>query len=89
MQQNKLFVGNLPFNSNESDLQEAFEQFGEIDEIRVITDRETGRSKGFAFITFAENDDANSALAMDGKDMNGRALRVNFATERSGGKRRN
>ncbi|WP_051786453.1 RNA recognition motif domain-containing protein [Endozoicomonas numazuensis] len=89
MQQNKLFVGNLPFNSNESDLQEAFEQFGEIDEIHVITDRDTRRSRGFAFITFFESSDADSALSMDGKEMNGRPLRVNFATERSGGKRRN
>ena len=47
MQQNKLFVGNLPFSANENDLQIAFEQFGEIDEIRVIIDRETGRSRGF------------------------------------------
>lgn len=86
MQQNKLFIGNLPFSSDESDLQQAFEQFGEIDEIRVITDRETGRSRGFAFITFAESDNANSALTMDGKELNGRPLRVSFATERSGGK---
>ncbi|WOG30046.1 RNA-binding protein [Endozoicomonas sp. 8E] len=85
MQQNKLFIGNLPFSSDESDLQQAFEQFGEIDEIRVITDRETGRSRGFAFITFAESDDAQSALAMDGEELNGRPLRVNFATERNGG----
>ncbi|MRI34441.1 RNA-binding protein [Endozoicomonas sp. OPT23] len=88
MQQNKLFVGNLPFDSNEGDLQEAFEQFGEIDEIRVIIDRETGRSRGFAFVTFAESDAANDALALDGKELNGRNLRVNFATERTGGGRR-
>ncbi|WP_422134059.1 RNA recognition motif domain-containing protein [Endozoicomonas sp. ALD040] len=88
MQQNKLFIGNLPFSSDESDLQQAFEQFGEIDEIRVITDRETGRSRGFAFITFAESDNAQSALTMDGKELNGRPLRVNFATERNAGKTR-
>lgn len=85
MQQNKLFVGNLPFSANENDLQIAFEQFGEIDEIRVITDRETGRSRGFAFVTFAEKESADSALSMDGKELNGRNMRVNFATERAGG----
>ena len=85
MQQNKLFVGNLPFSANENDLQIAFEQFGEIDEIRVITDRETGRSRGFAFVTFAEKEAADSALSMDGKELNGRNMRVNFATERTGG----
>ncbi|WP_252179733.1 RNA-binding protein [Endozoicomonas sp. 4G] len=88
MQQNKLFIGNLPFSSDESDLQHAFEKFGEIDEIRVITDKESGRSRGFAFITFAQSDDAQSAMAMDGKDLCGRPLRVNFATERNGGKSR-
>ena len=92
MQQNKLFVGNLPFSANENDLQEMFEQFGEIDEIRVITDRETGRSRGFAFVTFTEKEAADSALAMNGKDLNGRDLRVNIATERrpgGGGPRNN
>ncbi|WP_236631932.1 RNA recognition motif domain-containing protein [Endozoicomonas montiporae] len=89
MQQNKLFVGNLPFSANENDLQIAFEQFGEIDEIRVIIDRETGRSRGFAFVTFAEKDSADSALSMDGKELNGRNMRVNFATERNGGRHNN
>ena len=85
MQQNKLFVGNLPFNANENDLQIAFEEFGEIDEIRVIIDRETGRSRGFAFVTFAEKEAADAALSLDGKELNGRNMRVNFATERSNG----
>lgn len=85
MQQNKLFVGNLPFNCNENDLQDVFEQFGEIEEIRVITDRDTGRSRGFAFVTFTEKEAADAALAMNGKDLNGRDMRVNIATERSGG----
>lgn len=83
MQQNKLFVGNLAFNANENDLQIAFEQYGEIDEIRVITDRETDRSRGFAFVTFTETKDAEAALEMDGKELSGRNMRVNFATERS------
>ncbi|MGI9275493.1 MAG: RNA recognition motif domain-containing protein [Endozoicomonas sp.] len=85
MQQNKLFVGNLPFSASENDLQEMFEQFGEIDEIRVITDRETGRSRGFAFVTFTEKEAADSALAMNGKDLHGRDMRVNIATERRPG----
>ena len=82
MQQNKLFVGNLPFSTDENDLQEMFESFGDIDEIRVITDRETGRSRGFAFVTFTEKEAADSALSMNGKDLGGRDMRVNLATER-------
>ncbi|MGY0215997.1 RNA recognition motif domain-containing protein [Endozoicomonadaceae bacterium StTr2] len=82
MQQNKLFIGNLPFSVTEAELETAFGEYGELDEIKVITDRETGRSRGFAFVTFNTQHAAESALALDGQDMGGRQMRVNVATER-------
>ena len=84
----KLYVGNLPFETNEDELREMFEQHGPTVSVRVITDRETGRSRGFGFVEFESDDNAEAALqALDGKDMGGRALRVNEAQdkERRGG----
>jgi RNA recognition motif-containing protein len=82
MQQNKLYVGNFPFSVDEAQLRELFSAYGEISELAMITDRETGRSKGFAFITFATQQAAEKALELDGKDLGGRKLRVNIAQER-------
>ena len=82
MQQNKLYVGNFPFSVEEGQLRELFSDYGEISELAMITDRETGRSKGFAFITFATQQAAEKALELDGKDLGGRKLRVNMAQER-------
>ena len=82
MQQNKLYVGNFPFSVDETQLRDLFSGYGEITELALITDRETGRSKGFAFITFATQQAAEKALEMDGKDLGGRNLRVNIAQER-------
>ena len=82
MQQNKLYVGNFPFSVEEAQLRELFSDYGEISELAMITDRETGRSKGFAFITFATQQAAEKALELDGKDLGGRKLRVNIAQER-------
>lgn len=82
MQQNKLYVGNFPFSVDEAQLRELFSPYGEITELALITDRETGRSKGFAFITFATQQAAEKALEMDGKDVGERKLRVNMAQER-------
>ncbi len=79
---NKLFVGNLAFSATEADLEEAFAQYGELEEVKVIMDRETGRSRGFAFVTFTKKEDAEAALAVDGNDVNGRNVRVSIATER-------
>ena len=79
----KLFVGNLSWNTAEEDLRDAFARFGEIDECRIITDRETGRSRGFGFITFVDQDCAQTAMAeMNGSEIDGRALNVNEAKER-------
>ncbi|WP_252176222.1 RNA-binding protein [Endozoicomonas sp. 4G] len=89
---NKLFVGNLAFAATEQDLEEAFGAFGEIEEAKIILDRETGRSRGFAFVTFNSTDAAEAALALDGQDVAGRSIRVSIATERprnnNGGARR-
>ena len=76
----KLYVGNLAFDSTEADLQELFEQFGTVTETHVITDRETGRSRGFGFVTMANNAEGEAAIAaLHGKQFGGRTLTVNEA----------
>ncbi len=84
-----LFVGNMNFQTTESDLRALFEQFGEITRIQVMTDRETGRSRGFGFVEMADDEAAAQAIAaLNGKELDGRALNVNEARpkpERSGG----
>ena len=79
---NKLYVGNLAYSVRDDSLQQAFAQFGTVTSAKVMMDRETGRSKGFAFITFATQSAAESALEQNGKDMKGRALRVNVAQDK-------
>ena len=85
----KLFVGNLSFDVTENDLQDAFVAFGPVSEVNLMTDRSTGRSRGFAFVTMATPEGAQAAIqGMAGKDLKGRALTVNEARpreERSGG----
>ena len=85
----KLFVGNLSFEVTENDLQDAFVAFGPVSEVNLMTDRSTGRSRGFAFVTMATPEGAQAAIqGMAGKDVKGRALTVNEARpreERSGG----
>jgi cold-inducible RNA-binding protein len=82
MQQNKLYVGNFPYSVDESQLREMFSAYGDIQDIALIKDRETGRSKGFAFITFASQQAAEKALGLNGKEVDGRALKVNMAQEK-------
>jgi RNA recognition motif-containing protein len=80
---NRLYVGNLSFNTNEDTLQGAFQQFGDVSEVKIVTDRETGRSRGFGFVSMADANGARNAIAqMDGAMVDGRALRVNEAEER-------
>lgn len=82
----KLYVGNLPFSATEESLRELFEQHGPTVSVRVITDRETGRSRGFGFVEFENESNAEKALrALDGADMEGRSLRVNEAQDKRGG----
>jgi cold-inducible RNA-binding protein len=79
----KLYVGNLSFETTENDLQDTFEQHGTVNEVHLMMDRMTGKSRGFAFVTM--NDDTQAATAMNalnGKDLNGRALTVNQARPR-------
>ena len=79
----KLYVGNLSWGTTDDGLREAFESFGQVSEARVITDRDTGRSRGFGFVTFDNDEDADNAIQqMDGKDLDGRPLRVNEAQDR-------
>jgi len=80
----RLYVGNLSWNTVEDDLIEAFEQDGRtVTSARIMTDRDTGRSRGFAFVEMATDEDAQAAIqAMDGTEIDGRALRVNEAEER-------
>src|SRR5262249_40875802 len=89
---NKLFVGNLSFNTTENDLQDAFAAHGTVTEANLIVDRTTNRPRGFAFATMSPPEKAQkAAAAMNGKEIDGRALTVNVARpreERSGGGRR-
>lgn len=79
----KLFVGNLSWGIDRDGLYQAFESFGEIEDARVITDRDTGRSRGFGFVTFTDDEAGSRAMEeMNGKDIDGRPMRVNEAMER-------
>jgi RNA recognition motif-containing protein len=76
----KIYVGNLPFSTTEAHLHEAFTAHGQVDEAVVVTDRETGRSRGFGFVTMPNDDEANAAIsAMNGTDFDGRTITVNEA----------
>lgn len=80
MDKKKLYVGNLPWSLNDQSLKELFSQFGEVTEATVISDRATGRSKGFGFVTFANEADAERAIAeMTDKDIENRKIVVNVA----------
>ncbi len=87
----KLFVGNLDFKVTENDLQDAFAAYGTVVEANLVTDRATGRPRGFAFITMSSPEEAQKAIdGLNGKELGGRALNVNIARppgERSGGGR--
>lgn len=79
----KLYVGNLAFNTTEQDLQEQFSQYGQIRSTSIITDRDTGRSRGFAFIELDSKESALAAIqALNGRELDGRALTVNEAKPR-------
>lgn len=92
-----IFVGNLSYGTTEDSIRALFEAYGAVDKVSIITDRDTGRAKGFGFVEMSSNADADRAIAaLNGKEMDGRALNINEArpkTERSfgggGGGRRN
>jgi RNA recognition motif-containing protein len=82
----KLFVGSLSWDTNDDGLREAFSQFGEITEAKVINDRDSGRSRGFGFVTFADDEAADKAIAaMNGFELDGRPIRVDVAQDRRAG----
>src|SRR5438045_8560087 len=79
----KLYVGNLAFETTENDLQDLFEQHGTVNEVHLMMDKMTGKSRGFAFITMNDDTQAKAAMsATNGKELNGRALNVNEARPR-------
>jgi RNA recognition motif-containing protein len=79
----RLYVGNLPFSVNSDELEQMFSEYGEVTSSQVITDRETGRSRGFGFVEFAEDEAGRKAIEeMDGADNGGRRLTVNVARAR-------
>ena len=79
-----IYVGNLAFSTNTADLEALFGEHGEVTKAQVITDRDTGRSRGFGFVEMASTDEANEAMrALNGRNVDGRDLKVNQAKERS------
>src|SRR2546430_16599730 len=75
----KIFVGNLSFQTSENDLNNLFAQFGEVESVNIITDRDTGRSKGFGFVAMGDDSAEKAISQLNGKELNGRALTVNEA----------
>jgi RNA recognition motif-containing protein len=79
----KLYVGNLSFETTENDLQDLFEQHGAVNEVHLMMDRFTGKSRGFAFVTMNDNAQASAAMSgLNGRELNGRPLTVNEARPR-------
>ncbi len=82
----KLYVGNISFDTSEDSLRTTFAEHGEVEEVAVITDRDTGRPRGFAFVTMRDENAARTAIdALNGKELDGRALNVNEAKAKTGG----
>lgn len=83
---NRIYVGNLNFDTTAPALRKAFEQFGQVDDVYIPNDRSTGRSRGFGFVTMSTSDEAKKAITdMDGAQLDGRALRVNEAEPKPSG----
>jgi len=81
---NRLYIGNLAFQTTEDTLRDAFARHGQVVEVKLVSDRETGRSRGFGFVSMGSDDEARKAMtALDGSMLDGRSLRVNEAEERS------
>lgn len=83
MSQNKLYVGNLSWNSSEADVNDAFAAYGTVTDVHLIMDRETGRPRGFGFVTMSSDAEASAAIeGLDGRELDGRNLKVNLAKPR-------
>ena len=75
-----IYVGNLPHSATEDELQQAFAQYGTVSAVKIVKDRETGRSRGFAFVEMANDNEGNNAIAaLNGRELDGRALNINEA----------
>jgi RNA recognition motif-containing protein len=78
-----LYVGNLPFSATEAEIRSLFEQHGKVEAVKIVSDRETGRPRGFGFVDMPAEDAQNAIQHTNGYEMNGRPLRVNEARERA------
>jgi RNA recognition motif-containing protein len=79
-----IFVGNLSFNTNEDELRQMFESYGQVDRVSILTDRDTGRSRGFGFVEMASDEDGEKAIsALNGSQFGGRTINVNEARPKS------
>jgi len=83
-----IYVGNLPFSANEADVRVLFERYGKVDSVKLVNDRETGRPRGFGFVDMPAAEAQAAIAALNGYDMNGRALRINEARPASAALRR-
>lgn len=81
----RIYVGNLPYSADEAAVRALFSQYGTVDNVRLINDRETGRFRGFGFVEMPDADAQNAIARLNGQDMDGRTLRINEAREREGG----
>tara|TARA_A100001015_G_scaffold45151_1_gene49734 strand:+ start:136 stop:408 length:273 start_codon:yes stop_codon:yes gene_type:complete len=82
MSNKKIYVGNISFDTSEEELRSEFSEFGDIEEVKIIIDHQTNRSKGFGFITFSTPEAMEASLVKNGEEVQGRKLRVNQAEER-------
>jgi cold-inducible RNA-binding protein len=83
---NRLYVGNLSFNTSNDTVRDAFARFGEVTDVHLVSDRQTGQPRGFGFVTMGTSEAAQAAITgMNGTNLDGRDLRVNEAEERQGG----
>lgn len=81
-----IFVGNLSFGTTEQDIRSMFEAYGKVDRVNIVTDRDSGQSRGFAFVEMSNDDEGNNAIAViNGRELGGRALNVNEARPKPSG----
>lgn len=84
----KIYVGNLPFSASEEEIRELFAPYGTVQSVNLITDRATGRPRGFGFVEMDQKDADSAITALNGKDFGGRSLRINEARDRGGSRGR-
>jgi len=77
-----IYVGNLPFSASEDEVRDLFAAYGDVESVRLISDRDTGRPRGFGFVTMGSSDASKAIEALNGTDLGGRSLRINEAQER-------